>query len=53
MRRWLREPLLHFPLLGIAIFGVYGVLGPDEQPPSSIVVTEGIINGQIESFSRT
>lgn len=53
MRRWLREPLLHFLLLGLAIFGAYRLLGADEQPPSSIVVTEGIINGQIESFSRT
>jgi len=53
MRRWLTEPLLHFLLLGLAIFGAYRLLGPDEQPPSSIVVTEGTINGQIESFSRT
>jgi len=53
MRRWLKEPLLHFLLLGLAIFGAYRLLGPDEPPPSSIVVTEGIINGQIESFSRT
>jgi len=53
MRRWLREPLLHFLLLGFAIFGAYRLLGADEQPPSSIVVTEGTINGQIESFSRT
>ena len=53
MRRWLKEPLLHFLLLGPAIFGAYRLLGPDEPPPSSIVVTEGIINGQIESFSRT
>ena len=53
MRRWLTEPLLHFLLLGLAIFGTYRVLGDDEQPPSSIVVTEGIVNGQIESFSRT
>lgn len=53
MSRWLKEPLLHFLLLGLAIFGAYRLLGPDEQPPSSIVVTEGIINGQIESFSRT
>ena len=53
MRRWLREPLLHFLLLGLAIFGAYRLLGPDEPPSSSIVVTEGIINGQVESFSRT
>ena len=30
MRRWLKEPLLHFLLLGFAIFGVYRLLGPDE-----------------------
>jgi hypothetical protein len=53
MKHWLTEPLLHFLLLGFAIFGAYRLLGPDEQPPSSIVVTAGIINGQIESFSRT
>jgi hypothetical protein len=53
MRRWLTEPLLHFLLLGLAIFGAYRLLGEDEQPPSSIVVTDGIVNGQIESFSRT
>lgn len=53
MGRWLKEPLLHFLLLGLAIFGAYGVLGPDAPPQASIVVTKGIINGQIESFSRT
>ena len=53
MSRWLKEPLLHFLLLGLAIFGAYRVLGPDEPPPATIVVTEGIIDGQIESFSRT
>lgn len=53
MTRWLREPLLHFLLLGLAIFGAYSLLGPDEPPRSSIVVTQGIIDGQVESFSRT
>jgi hypothetical protein len=53
MRRWLTEPLLHFLLLGLAIFGAYRLLGPNEQPPAAIVLTEGIINGQVESFSRT
>ena len=24
LRRWLREPLLHFLLLGVVLFGVYG-----------------------------
>jgi hypothetical protein len=53
MRRWLQEPLLHFLLLGLAIFAAFQVLGPDAQPRSSIVVTQGMIDGQIEAFSRT
>jgi parvulin-like peptidyl-prolyl isomerase len=53
MRRWLREPLLHFLLLGLAIFGAFEVLGPNEQPRSAIVVTQGMIDGQVAAFSRT
>jgi hypothetical protein len=53
MRRWLREPLLHFVLIGLAIFVAFRVLGPDDRPQSSIVVTQGIIDGQIAAFSRT
>jgi hypothetical protein len=53
MRRWLREPLLHFVLLGFAIFGAFRVLGPDDRPQSSIVVTQGMIAGQVEAFTRT
>jgi peptidyl-prolyl cis-trans isomerase C len=26
LRRWLREPLLHFLLLGLALFGIYGYM---------------------------
>jgi hypothetical protein len=53
MRRWLREPLLHFLVLGLMIFGAYNVLAPDEPSQSSIVVTQGMIDGQIAAFSRT
>lgn len=53
MRRWLREPLLHFVLIGLAIFVAFRVLGPDDRPQSAIVVTQGIIDGQIAAFSRT
>jgi hypothetical protein len=53
MRRWLREPLLHFVLIGLAIFAAFRALGPDDRPQSSIVVTQGIIDGQIAAFSRT
>src|SRR5512145_1083371 len=53
MRRWLREPLLHFLLLGLAIFGAFKVVAPADPPQSSIVVTRGVIDGQIAAFSRT
>jgi len=26
IRRWLREPLLHFLLLGVALFAIYGYM---------------------------
>lgn len=53
VKRWLREPLLHFLLLGLAIFGAFEAFGPDEQPRSAIVVTQGIIDAQVEGFART
>jgi hypothetical protein len=31
LRRWLREPLLHFLLIGGALFAVYGMLNPQAQ----------------------
>lgn len=53
MRRWLREPLLHFLLLGLVIFGAFAVLAPVERAPSSIVVTQDVIDAQVEAFART
>jgi peptidyl-prolyl cis-trans isomerase C len=43
-RRWLREPLLHFLVAGVAIFGAYRMLHPNPDPseqPRRIVLTEG------------
>jgi parvulin-like peptidyl-prolyl isomerase len=37
-RAWFREPLLHFAVLGVALFGLFRVVGPDEQG-ATIVVT--------------
>src|SRR5512139_1626787 len=51
--RWLHEPLLHFLLLGVAIFAAFRIVGPTERPQASIVVTQGIIDGQVAAFSRT
>lgn len=54
MKRILNEPLLHFALLGAAIFVLYGQLsagGGDE--PQRIVITQGQIASMAEGFSRT
>lgn len=43
LRRWLREPLLHVLLIGLALFAVYRALNPDagQMPDSNrIVITE-------------
>lgn len=34
MRRLLREPILHFLVLGAALFAVYGALGRGRRPPA-------------------
>lgn len=54
LRRWLGEPLVHFVLLGLAIFGLFQWFAPstDESSPA-IVVTRDMIGAEIEAFSRT
>lgn len=32
LRRWLHEPLLHFLVIGLALFAVYRTLHPDREP---------------------
>jgi hypothetical protein len=50
----LREPLLHFLLLGAAIFGAYGFLSNARATqPGHIVITQGRIEALIAAFSRT
>ena len=50
----LREPLLHFMLLGAAIFGAYSLLSDTRASrPGSIVVTEGRIEALVAAFTRT
>ncbi|HSF15097.1 MAG TPA: peptidylprolyl isomerase [Vicinamibacteria bacterium] len=41
MRRWLREPLLHFLVLGAALFAVYALVRPSRSDSSEIVVSAG------------
>ncbi|MDH3198544.1 MAG: peptidylprolyl isomerase [Candidatus Krumholzibacteria bacterium] len=54
MRRWLREPLLHFLLAGAALFALHGmVAGPGVAPPERIAVGEDRIRMLSQSFERT
>jgi len=54
MKRILREPLLHFVVLGAALFVAYGVLsGGDAASPGKIVVTAGRIEHLATGFART
>jgi len=54
MKRILREPLLHFLLLGIAIFAAYGFVSKrDSNEPGKIVISEGQIAAMAEGFART
>lgn len=42
--RWLREPLLHFALIGVLLFVVYGWMNPAEEGGERIVVTQSIVD---------
>jgi PPIC-type PPIASE domain len=50
----LREPLLHFLLLGAVIFGAYRFLSNERTtPPGNIVITQGRIEALVAAFTRT
>jgi hypothetical protein len=54
VKKFLREPLLHFLLLGAAIFLAYGLLPKQTaDEPARIVVTRGEIASIILGFTRT
>lgn len=53
VNRLLKEPLLHFVLLGALLFVAYGLLNRSDQPEAGqIVVTRGKIENLRDSFSR-
>jgi peptidyl-prolyl cis-trans isomerase C len=39
-RAWIREPLLHFAVLGIALFGLFRVVGPEDEGETIIVTAD-------------
>jgi len=51
IRRLLREPLLHFALLGAAIFGGYRLIAPPAADVSAIVITSDRIASISAQFS--
>jgi len=54
MRKLLREPLLHFLLLGVLLFVVYGYVSEGEESEQGrIVVTEGQVASLATTFART
>lgn len=52
MSKWLKEPLLHFLLLGALIFLAYGMVS-DERSANEIFISAGQQDNLINTFSRT
>ena len=53
MKRLLKEPLLHFLILGALVFGAHEVFTRgSELPPQSIVVTQAQVESLAASFAR-
>ena len=53
MKRWFREPLFHFLLLGALIFFAYGRMAGDGSEPGEIFISKGQQENLINTFSRT
>ena len=54
MKRLLREPLVHFLLLGAGLFVAFGLVGERTgSEPGRIVVTQGQIESLAIGFART
>jgi len=53
MARWLKEPLIHFLLLGVLIFLVYDQLAGKGSAPDEILISRGQQENLLNTFSRT
>jgi hypothetical protein len=53
MRAWAREPLLHFLVIGVAIFAAYRLLSDSDAPPREIVVSSSRVQALSDSFQKT
>jgi len=54
MNRILKEPLLHFLLLGAGLFMVYGLMSKpgDSNAPGKIIITQGQIEHLVDGFTK-
>jgi len=53
-RQWLREPLLHFLVIGTALFVLFRILNSgDTGAPREIVISEARVQALAENFART
>jgi parvulin-like peptidyl-prolyl isomerase len=50
---FLREPLVHFLAIGVAVFALYALAGGGEPGNTRIVVSDGRVQQLVEVFSRT
>jgi len=53
VRNLLREPLVHFLLLGALIFGAFKIISSETIEPGKILITQGRIESLEIAFSRT
>lgn len=53
MSRWLKEPLIHFLLLGAAIFLIYDQIAARGSAPDEIFISRGQQENLLNTFSRT
>ena len=54
MNTLLREPLVHFLLMGVVMFAAYSLVSKrSSSEPGKIVVTQGQIAAMAEGFTRT
>lgn len=50
---WLKEPLLHFLVLGALVFALYGYIAPDGPADDEIIVTRKQQEHLLTTFTRT
>jgi hypothetical protein len=53
MGRWLKEPLVHFLLLGVLIFVLYDQMAGDGRAADEIFISKGQQENLLNTFSRT